>query len=269
MLPSLVATDLDGTFLSTNGHPSQRNVRAVLHAAERAVPVVVATGRPARWLQCLDPVRPAHPWVLASNGAVVYDLAEDRIVHSYPVPADECLDVALAMRRRCEDIHFGVEYGIGWGREPGCPLRGDRVEADLVGPLELLVTRPFVKLLVSSTVHSSDELAEMLLELCTDRLTCTWSIGGPIGLLEVSALGVTKAHTLQLVAEELGVPLADAVAFGDMPNDLAMLHAVGHGYAMADAHPLLVQAGFRRAPGHDESGVGQVLEELLGITSSE
>ncbi|MGO4957279.1 HAD family hydrolase [Luteococcus sp. Sow4_B9] len=266
MLPSLVATDLDGTFLSTTGQASERNVAAVLKAAELGIPIVVATGRPARWLQCLDPIRPAHPYVLASNGAVVFDLAEDRILERHTVPADVCRDVAQEMRAICPDIHFGVEYGIGWGREVAFPLRGDRVEADVVGGIDDMIARPFVKLLVASRVQSSDDLAEQLAPVCDGRLTCTWSIGGAIGLLEVSALGVTKAHTLRLLADELGADLTHAVAFGDMPNDLAMLHAVGHGHAMADAHPLLVAAGFRRAPGHDESGVGVVLEELLGLS---
>lgn len=264
MIPSLVATDLDGTFLNSARQVSPTNAAAVLRLAELGVPFVVATGRPARWLQCLEPIRAAHPYVISSNGAVVYDLAEQEILQSFPVPAETCLEVAREMRHRCEHISFGVEYGIGWGREEDCPLRGDLVEAERVGTLEEIVAAgPFVKLLVSSTVHSSDELAEVLMEVCEDRLTCTWSIGGPIGLLEVSALGVTKAHTLQILAAELGVDLQHALAFGDMPNDLAMLHAVGHGYAMADAHPLLVDAGFPRAGHHDDSGVGREIERFL------
>ncbi|MEL4358442.1 MULTISPECIES: HAD family hydrolase [unclassified Luteococcus] len=263
MRPSLVASDLDGTFLGTDKQVSARNAAAVHRLAELGIPFAVATGRPARWLQCLEPVRDTRPFVIASNGAVVYDLAAERILESDPVPTQTCLDVAHRMRELAPEIHFAVEYGIGWGREPGSPLRGDLVEADVIGPLDALAQRPFVKLLVTSQDRDCDALAELLLPVCDGQLTCTWSIAGPTALLEVSALGVTKAATLTRLADELGVDLADAVAFGDMPNDLAMLHAVGHGYAMADAHPLLRAAGFPTAGGHDDSGVGRTLEALL------
>ncbi|MDN5562523.1 hypothetical protein EDD41_0358 [Luteococcus japonicus] len=264
MLPSLVASDLDGTFLDTGKRVSERNAAAVHRLKELGIPFVVATGRPARWLQCLEPICDTHPYVLASNGAVVFDLAEHRILESFPVPREVCLDVAARMRERCPDVSFGVEYGIGWGREPESPLRGDMVEADHIGRLaEITEGRPFVKLLVVSREMDSDRLAERLMDLCDGLLTCTWSMGGPLGLLEVSAPGVTKASTLARLCDELGVDISRAVAFGDMPNDLEMLREVGSGYAMADAHPLLVNAGLPRAGSHDESGVAQVLERLL------
>ena len=38
----------------------------------------------------------------------------------------------------------------------------------------------------------------------------------------------------------LGVDAADVVAFGDMPNDLEMLRWAGHGVAMGNAHPALL-----------------------------
>ena len=39
---------------------------------------------------------------------------------------------------------------------------------------------------------------------------------------------------------QLGVDAADVVAFGDMPNDLEMLRWAGHGVAMGNAHPALL-----------------------------
>lgn len=264
MRPALIATDLDGTFLGTDSLPSQTNVDAVLRAAALGIPIVVATGRPARWLQVLEPIRPAHPYVLASNGAVVFDLAEHRVVEAFTVPVAACRAAALRMREVCPEVNFGVEYDQGWGREAGYALRGDFLEADVVADLdEVLTARPVVKLLVMSEQRSSDQLAEALLDVIGDELTTTWSFSGGRGLLEVSALGVTKAHTLALLCEQLGVDVTDVVAFGDMPNDLAMLQLVGHPFVMGDCHPLLAATGFPSAGGHDESGVGHTINRLL------
>lgn len=264
MRPALIATDLDGTFLGADGRASERNVAAVMRAHELGIPIVVATGRPARWLDVLEPIRDAHPYVLASNGAAIYDLAAGEVVERFCVPKEETLELAREMRKLFPEVVFGLELGMGWAREPGYPLRGDFVESDSIGPLEQIVAEnDFVKLLVISRERSSDELGERLAPICQGRLTATWSLGGPLGLLEVSAPGVSKATGLSRLADELGVDLADAVAFGDMPNDLDMLNAVGHPFAMADAHPLLVTAGFPVAGSHADSGVGRAIEALL------
>ena len=55
------------------------------------------------------------------------------------------------------------------------------------------------------------------------------------------------------------------VAFGDMPNDLAMLAWAGTSYAMANAHPSVLDLADRRRPSNEDDGVAAVLEELFGL----
>ena len=78
---ALIATDLDGTFLGADKLPSAENTEAMFAAADAGVHVVFATGRPYRWLTVLDPFRPIHPTLLASNGAVSVDAATGKVLH--------------------------------------------------------------------------------------------------------------------------------------------------------------------------------------------
>ena len=55
------------------------------------------------------------------------------------------------------------------------------------------------------------------------------------------------------------------IAFGDMPNDLPMLAWAGSSYAMADAHPTVVEAADHVAPGHDDDGVARVLATVFDL----
>ncbi len=91
----------------------------------------------------------------------------------------------------------------------------------------------------------------------------TWS--STSSLLEISAAGVTKATTLAVLCEDLGIAPDEVIAFGDMPNDLAMLAWAGTSYAMADAHPTVVAAAAHLAPGHDDDGVARVLASVFGL----
>ena len=60
-----------------------------------------------------------------------------------------------------------------------------------------------------------------------------------------------------------GVAADQVVAFGDMPNDGALLGWAGTGVAMGNAHPDLMAIADRVTAGNDQDGVARVLEQLF------
>jgi len=263
----MVATDLDGTFLATGGQPTAFNVRAVLRASQLGVRVVFATGRPSRWLQPLDAVRSAHPYAIASNGAVVVNLETGAVVEAHPLPVDVTADVAAQVGARVPGAGFAVEYtGGGWGRTPAYPVRGDMVAQDVLsgGAADLLHRGTAVKLLIYGPGVPTEALVRLVAPLVGDRLELTYSMVRPDGLLELCAPGVNKASALRHLMAQDGIEPARLAAFGDMPNDLPMLRLAGYGFAMANAHPSLLDQGFRIAGDHDDSGFAHALLALLG-----
>jgi hydroxymethylpyrimidine pyrophosphatase-like HAD family hydrolase len=62
------------------------------------------------------------------------------------------------------------------------------------------------------------------------------------------------------VARRLEVAAADVVAFGDMPNDLEMLRWAGHGVAMGNAHPALLEIADEVTATNADDGLAVVLE---------
>jgi 3-deoxy-D-manno-octulosonate 8-phosphate phosphatase KdsC-like HAD superfamily phosphatase len=61
----------------------------------------------------------------------------------------------------------------------------------------------------------------------------------------------------------MGLGPEDVVAFGDMPNDLAMLEWAGRGVAVANAHPDVLAAADEITLSHLDDGVAATLERLL------
>ena len=114
----LVATDLDGTLLRSDGTVSDRT-RAALRAADAAgLTIVFVTGRPARWLD--DVVRQTgHLGVaVGANGAVIYDLAAERVVDAHPIDVDTLRALAADIRAAFPDVCFAVESLRGFAAEP-------------------------------------------------------------------------------------------------------------------------------------------------------
>lgn len=263
--PRLVATDLDGTFLDARGRISAENEAAFRRAADEGVHLVVATGRPWRWLHVLEPVHDLDLHVLASNGAVRYDLRDAKVTSHDALDVDVVRQVVDDLRAVDPTIGFALEHVDGWSCDEAYAL--DHPDVDPVphiGPIEGGLERgPAVKLLVRSRHLASDLLAQALVPVIGDRLTPTWSFVVAQGLLEVSSPGVSKASALLRLLDDLDVLTDDVAAFGDMPNDIAMLLEVGQPFAMANAHELVLGLGIPVAGHHDDSGVGRTLQRLL------
>lgn len=263
---SIIATDLDGTFVTHQNTVSEINHHAVAQAHAKGIPFVFATGRPARWLQVLEGFTQLDLWVIASNGAVTARLSDGQITRSYTMDRTVVREIIRDLRAELPNSLFAVEYLDSWGAEDGYPQRmGDY--ADITAPVEDLLThKEIIKLLIRDSKLATEELYAKVNPIIGGRLSATFSFISAQGVLEISAPGVSKASALQDLMADLGVDPAGLVAFGDMPNDQAMLDLADRGYTMAGAHESLISAGFPIAGDCNDSGVGKTVLRLLGLT---
>jgi HAD superfamily hydrolase (TIGR01484 family) len=262
--PAVVATDLDGTVVRSDGTISTRTRTALVRAADDGALVVIVTGRPPRWLHGIAEATGHHGLAICANGALTYDLTTETVIGSRPIDVDVVRRLMADLRAAVPDIGFAIERVDGqFAHEPGYHPRWEPEPETVVGDLDAVMTGPISKLLARHEGAGSDELLARAGEVVAAGVaTLTHSSVGAGGLLEISAPGVTKATTLAEVIAEHGHGPADVVAFGDMPNDLAMLRWAGRGVAVANAHPDVLAAVDEVTASNDDDGVAQVLERL-------
>ncbi|WP_230977179.1 HAD family hydrolase [Georgenia yuyongxinii] len=272
----LAATDIDGTILPHGGTISARTRQALAACADAGTHVVLATGRPPRWVTPILEATGHRGTVIAANGAVVIDSA--RGMHTrHRLTAATVHDVVHALRRRVKDVLFGVETPHEFRAEAGYrAARGGNVghltprsaaatpEAPRIE--QLLDDEPIIKVVALSATLSPDELLAVGREAVGDLAVPTHSSTG-LALLELGPRDVSKASTLAAVASSLGVHRTEVIAFGDMPNDVEMLAWSGAGYAMEGGHPEAIAAAPHLAPPAAEDGVAQVLEREVLASS--
>lgn len=266
-VPQLIATDLDGTFLSPDGSVSAANAAAVRAARAVGIPVVFATGRPVRWLEVVRDLPGSHPIVIASNGAVLYDLSADELIDRICIDPLVALTAVAAIRKCISGTSFAFESGTRFGYEPHYRTWRNHDPQDpalFTGPAEELAhDGEFVKMLVQSTEVRPDELLARVRACVGATLTATHSVTQGFSLVEISAAGVSKASMLQRCCARLGVEAANVAAFGDMPNDVDMLSWAGMPHVVANAHPGLLNGLYPVVPGNAHSGVGQTILNLI------
>lgn len=259
----LVATDLDGTLVRSDGTISARTRAVLVAAEERGVAVVFVTGRPLRWAEEVFEFVGGHGLAIVSNGAIVWDVAAAAPQLVRPIPVEVGLEACRRLREQVPGSSYAVETLAGIALEPAFVERHPVPDASRRGPIGEIFDAPAVKLLARHEDLSPQEFWDRAEDAVGDLVTITWS--STSALLEISAAGVTKASTLERLCAERGIRAAEVVAFGDMPNDIPMLAWAGTSYAMADAHETVRAAAGHVAPGNDDDGVARVLEQLLGL----
>ncbi|GAC1439463.1 MAG: Cof-type HAD-IIB family hydrolase [Mycobacteriales bacterium] len=257
--PRLVATDLDGTVVRSDGTISDRTRRALAAVEESGARLVLVTGRPPRWMPPIVEATGHRGVAVCANGALVYDLRTGAVVRHHLLSAEAVRAVVAALRRDAPGVAFAVErHDTGFAHEPSYRPRWDGADPKAVGPLEQLYTDGVVKLLARHDGMNADELLAAARASVGGLASLTHS--STDGLLEISAAGVSKASGLASLADEHSIAASEVIAFGDMPNDLPMLAWAGHGIAVANAHPAVLAAADEVTSSNDDDGVAEVLD---------
>jgi Cof subfamily protein (haloacid dehalogenase superfamily) len=266
----MVACDLDGTVVRSDGTVSERTLAAFDRCERLGVDVVFVTGRPPRWLPPIAEATGHHGLAVCGNGAAVVDLTTFEVVRLADLPPAAVLEVADRLRSRIDQAVFALETLTGVRREAGFLPRHEQARLARTGTLpDLVADAPgVIKLLCRQDPLPAERrlTADALLEIARAELA---GIAEPVhsdprgGMLEIAAPGVSKASGLAGLAAERGIAAAEVVAFGDMPNDVPMLRWAGRGFAMSGGHPAALAAAGEVAPPCDEDGVAQVIERLL------
>ena len=262
--PRLIATDMDGTLLRWDDTVSDATILELERWRDDGVPIVLATGRPPRWMRHIREVLNSGTAVCC-NGAVLLDLESFDILDEELLGPEVLESVTAELRRHQPDTWFAVEYGLEFRHEPIYKPRWD-VDAPGVAEatLDEMVTAPVAKLLARHEELARDEFVALVEQVVGDRATVTNS--SPDALAEISAVGVTKASGLAKVAARHGIGPEDVVVFGDMPNDIAAFEWVrdggGRAVAMAHAHPDLMAVATDVTGSNEDDGVATFLASL-------
>lgn len=155
----LVASDLDGTIVRSDGTISERTVGAVAAVEAAGATFVMVTGRPARWMRDVARQTGHHGLAVCANGALLYDLHTEKVVRSWLLSSSAAREVVDALREALPGIAFAVErLDTGFVHEPTYRPRWDSTDPLTQAPVEQLLSDDVVKLLARHEELGSDEL---------------------------------------------------------------------------------------------------------------
>lgn len=234
--PSVVFSDVDGTILDSEHRVTPRTAEAS-HALTRAgVSLVLVSARMPEALASIRSDLGCTGPTICYSGAYVLD-ADGSELLSRPMSLESALRLRSFVSSNLPHVTcmaYGYHTWVVESRKDPRVLREERIVGveSVEGTLEEHFSgRGLHKLLLVGEPEDI-ELAECEVGQAFPDLSAVRS--SPI-LCEVMDGGASKTEGIRTVCDHLGVSMTDVLAIGDGRNDIDMLRAVSHSWAMANA----------------------------------
>jgi Cof subfamily protein (haloacid dehalogenase superfamily) len=254
----LVALDLDGTLLNTNGQLSERHIKAVKKAQEAGVHVVIATGRYYMQTERIIKELEFDGILILNDGAVTIENKTKEIIHEQSFTIEEVSPLIQYCRQN--QIHFSVTTAFNHYVEIMSKYQVDKCK----------------QYEISYKTHSDVmQLKETVLKFTIDdeqRISGWQNINLPSNIKlrangeffkEYVHQNTSKTNGLIKVLDFYGINPSEIIAIGDFYNDLDMIEYAGLGIAMGNAPDDVKERANDVTLSNDDDGVYHALEKHL------
>lgn len=272
----LLALDLDGTLLDSDGHVPEANRVAIQRAIDADVEMVLATGRRYDFARPIFDALPGPLTLILSNGAVV-KTRDGRTLMRHLLPRAIARDVLALVpeHRGSAAVIFDrpregqvVYEVIDWAHPRHHRFFStNRPYLAEVAPLEDCLTEDPVQVMFSG---GCDEMRGLYARLesahgAADDYTValTEYLHRDFSLVDIVKAGCSKGSALREWAFIRGVPRENVMAVGDNLNDLPMLEFAGRPVLMGNALAELKARGWAVTASNDEAGVARAIETFV------
>ncbi|WP_333649553.1 Cof-type HAD-IIB family hydrolase [Lacrimispora sp.] len=265
----LVAVDMDGTALKSDGQVSPGTIEALNEWIKEGVVVVPASGRTYSWIP-EEILGLGVPYVISGNGASVIDTGTGEYMYESKIKLKEGMDLLSYLLTENGQCYFQQKdqyYEDGNRSEemekihPYMASVGFSRKGKLMDPLGFLKDKG--EDIQKIGFMAFDEETEKRVAACGRRFPdfCILKTG-PL-CLEFNRKGTSKGEALKYLCHTIGIKQDQVMAIGDSENDVEMLACAGIGVAMENAPEKVKNAADFVTKTNDQEGVAWVLEHVL------
>lgn len=270
----LIATDMDGTFLDDEKRIPEENLRALRECAARGIEIVPATGRTLMGLPEELKRLPGVRYAILTNGAMVADLKENRLIDTCRIPVETAVRIMETARFSDDDVMYdayidAVAYTIKEfyeNTERYVPTAG---LAELVRKTRRVVwdniayVKDQKKAVDKINMYFIDMEAKKRMREALKEIPGILVSSSIPNNLEINAEGADKGGALLRLAEFLGIGQEETMAFGDGENDLSMVKMAGIGVVMANGEEDVKAAADYVTISNNEAGVAAAIRRFV------
>lgn len=286
----LVAIDLDGTLLNSDGEISAENRDAIKQAQIQGVEVVLCSGRITNSVKNIAKDIMADNYLISGNGAELYDIKNEKILYDNYMNKD----TVLKLISYCEEnsIYYSVfaensivaktlNYNVLVYNSENYKKEIDKrtkinITQDIIEYIQNSSIEKFAKITICDSdksvfnaiinkLRKNKNIEVLDVAHMTNK---TIQIGEEktdiqYYYTEITAKNVNKWNAVQKLAEHLDVKQEEVACIGDNVNDKEMIQNAGFGVVMGNAAPYIKEIGDFVVKSNNENGVSEAIYKIL------
>lgn len=235
----IIFSDMDGTLLDDEKNLSPRIYDAIDNFTAQGGRFVLSSGRPlASILETKEKLGLSFPgtYVIAYNGALVYDCEQEKSIWEQRVPYDY-VEKVLALAKEC-GVHahtYTNDHIISPKDNKELAYYREHIHLPAVitdDVISALDKEPFKLILIQLDGNDKLEAFRNALKSRTGDVLHTFYSSSVY--LECCMKEASKGNAIRFLCGHLGIDVKDSIAAGDAANDISMLQAAGCGVCMCN-----------------------------------
>jgi Cof subfamily protein (haloacid dehalogenase superfamily) len=263
MAYKLMAVDVDGTLLNSNGVLTEATIKAIREGVGKGLVFTISTGRPIQGVEPLSRAIGLDLPYITYNGAMVIMGDSREIIY------EQRLSAGLAK----EVIELAKEYGTTcmiwadnklWTSEINERVNKykeiSKVEPILIDDLDGCIRNGVTKLLWYDEIPQIEKMQSEVGKFLDNRVN--YHTSRPM-FLEFVDINASKAIAMEKLGAHFGIKQSEMIAVGDGYNDLSMIEYAGLGVVMANAKDAIKERADYITLSNDEDGVAHVIYKFV------
>ena len=286
----MIAVDLDGTMLNSYGEVTENTKRVIKQTIQKGTDVVIASGRSIDSIKSIAEEVGSSKYMIAGNGAVVYDIKSGKILYEKYIPKAKALNIIKICEQNsiyyniytnksiiADSLRYNVLYYYkeNLKKEDSKKTRitlVDNVQKYIEEMKDEKIMKIFIcdgtRSVVNSIIKKFSDMTELdFLDIShmSRKIIKHGTIEVPIEYYytEISMKDVDKWYAIEFLINKLGIQKEEVMTIGDNMNDKKMIEEAGLGVTMKGSTPAVKQVADFITEDNNNEGVAKAIEKFI------
>lgn len=286
----LIAVDLDGTMLNPYGEVTENTKRVIRNTIKKGTDVVIASGRSIDSIKNIAENVGCSNYMIAGNGAVIYDRKKDQILYEKYIPKSKALDIIKICEQNsifynvytnksiiANSLRYNVLY---YYKENLKKEDSKKTSITLVENIEKYISdmqdEKIMKIFVCDgtkvVFNSIMKKFENMRDIDTLDVSHmsrkvikkgTYEVPIEYYYTEISMKDVDKWYAIEHLINKIGINKQEVIAIGDNTNDKLMIQEAGLGIIMKGSTPQVTEVADYVTDDNNNEGVAKAIEKFI------
>lgn len=286
----MIAIDLDGTMLNSYGEVTENTKRVIKQTIQKGTDVIIASGRSIDSIKSIAEEIGSSKYMIAGNGAVVYDIKNNEILYEKYIPKSKAMDII----KICEQnsIYYNIytnksiianslRYNVLYYYKENLKKEDSKkthitLVDDVQKYIEEMNNEKIMKIFIcdntksvfNSIVKKFTEMQDLdILDVShmSRKVIKHGTIDIPIEYYytEISIKDVDKWYAIEFLIDKLGIKKEEVMTIGDNMNDKKMIKEAGLGVIMKGSTPVVTEIADFITDDNNSEGVAKAIEKFV------